>query len=98
MCKTYSRPAFLIAAIASVTLSGALIAAPVAKQPTLGSTDQLQHSVAAKKTLKPSSTSQGLQLRCPAFTARCKSGCHPVCLQKDSRGCCKKSTCVGHCQ
>jgi hypothetical protein len=79
----------LIAAIASVALSGALIAAPVAKQPASGSADQLQVMVAAKKK-----TAASAKLRCPPrFTAKCNKHQRVVCVQNDSSGCCTKSIC-----
>ena len=79
----------LVAAIASAALSGALVAAPVAKQPSPGSADRLQELVAAKK--KPAASAK---LRCPPrFTAKCNKYQHVVCVQNDSSGCCTKSIC-----
>jgi hypothetical protein len=69
----------LIAALASATLLGVLMAAPE------GSAQQLQQSGAAKKRV---------QLKCPLkFTAKCNKYQRVVCVQNDKRGCCTKSIC-----
>jgi hypothetical protein len=68
-----------MAAIASIALLGALVAAPT------GSVGQVQQSGAVKK---------GVQTKCPPrFTIGCKSGYRLVCVKRDSRGCCTKSVC-----
>jgi hypothetical protein len=80
----------LIASIASVALSGGLLAAPVGNQLATRSADQLQHVVAAKKK-KPAAS---VKLQCPPrFTAACLKYQRSVCVQNDSRGCCTKSIC-----